>query len=129
MRFFSSFALRRFDEWEENANVLVVMDDPTFPGCVLDVKLIGVIAARQTEKGRSIRNDRLLAVPQTSVNKPRMRELRELGTVQLDQIEKFFASYNAAQGRRFEIIGRFGATKAEKLVERAISDYSSGAQR
>jgi inorganic pyrophosphatase len=108
-------------------DVLVVMDDPAFPGCVLGVKLIGVLAARQSEKGRSIRNDRLLAVPQTSVNKPRIRELRELGTEQLRQIERFFASYNEAQGRRFEVIGRFGSAKAEKLLERAISEYSSEA--
>ena len=63
--------------------MLVLMEEPTFTGCLVTVRLIGVIAARQTEKGRTIRNDRLVGVPQTPVNKPGMRSLRELGAARV----------------------------------------------
>src|SRR3954463_14122202 len=33
-------------------DVLVLMDEPAFPGCLLSARLIGVIEARQTEKGK-----------------------------------------------------------------------------
>jgi inorganic pyrophosphatase len=105
-------------------DVLVLMDEPTFCGCLVGVKLIGVIAARQTEKGRTIRNDRLIAVPETPANKPRMRRLADLGQPQLDEIEHFFVAYNEAEGRRFKPDGRFGPTKAEQLLRQAIARFT-----
>jgi inorganic pyrophosphatase len=109
-------------------DVLVVMDEPTFPGCLVTVRLIGVLAARQTEKGRSISNDRLVGVPQTPVNKAQARELAELGATCLEQIEHFFVSYNAAQGRPFKVTGRLGAKRAERMLTKAIEAGKSGAR-
>jgi inorganic pyrophosphatase len=86
--------------------------------------LIGLIAAKQTEKGKTIRNDRLLAVPQTSVNKPRIRRLTELGAAQLGDIEHFFIAYNEVEGRRFKPFGRLGPAKAEELLDQAIAQYA-----
>src|SRR6476661_1023701 len=43
-------------------DVLVIMDEPTFTGCVVPSRLLGVIEAEQTEDGKSERNDRLIAV-------------------------------------------------------------------
>lgn len=43
-------------------DVLVLGDEPTFPGCLVQVQLIGVIEAEQTEDGHTDHNDRLLAV-------------------------------------------------------------------
>ena len=102
-------------------DVLMVMDEPTFPGCLITARLIGVIVACQSEKGRTISNDRLIAIPQTPVNKPTLRELSELGTVWLEQIEHFFTSYNAAQNRRFAPWRRLGATHAERTLRRAVA--------
>ena len=109
-------------------DVLVVMDEPTFPGCLVTVRLIGVLAARQTEKGRSISNDRLVGVPQTPVNRAQARELAELGATCLGQIEHFFVSYNAAQARPFKVTGRLGATRAERMLTKAIEAGKSGAR-
>jgi inorganic pyrophosphatase len=101
-------------------DVLVLMEEPTFPGCLLTVKLIGVIAARQTEKGRTIRNDRLLACPQTAVNEPAFTHLKQLGTQRLAEMEQFFVTYNTLQGRRFEPIGRHGPREAQRLLDAAV---------
>ena len=87
--------------------------------------LIGVIVASQTEKSRTISNDRLIGVPQTIVNKPTIRNLLDLGTTQLQKIEHFFVSYNAAQNRRFEPLRRLGAAQAERILRRAIAAYGS----
>ena len=43
-------------------DVLLFMDEPTFPGCIVPAQLIGVLEAEQTEDGKTIRNDRLIAV-------------------------------------------------------------------
>src|SRR5579871_6578732 len=46
-------------------DVLVLMDEPTFPGCVVTSRLIGVLEAEQTEDGETVRNDRLIAMAVT----------------------------------------------------------------
>jgi inorganic pyrophosphatase len=43
-------------------DVLVLIDEPTFPGCQVECRLIGVIEAEQEQSGKKIRNDRLIAV-------------------------------------------------------------------
>ena len=43
-------------------DVLIVMDEPAFVGCLVSCRLLGVIEAKQTEEGRTERNDRLIAV-------------------------------------------------------------------
>ena len=47
-------------------DVLVLMDAPVFPGCIVPSRLVGVIEAEQTEDGKTERNDRLLAVAANS---------------------------------------------------------------
>ena len=42
-------------------DVLVLNDEPLFPGCVVRCTLIGVIEAKQRDKGHTNRNDRLIA--------------------------------------------------------------------
>src|ERR671933_2536230 len=47
-------------------DVLVLMDEPAFAGCLLTTRLIGVIEADQTEEGQTVRNDRLIGVAENS---------------------------------------------------------------
>jgi len=100
-------------------DVLVLTDAPLFVGCLVHVRLVGVIRATQTERGKSIRNDRLVASIETPVNKARYRELREVPRDTVREIEHFFRSYNEAQGRPFRVTGRGGAKAAEQLLKRA----------
>src|ERR1700758_2382069 len=43
-------------------DVLVLMDEPAFAGCVLKCRIIGVIEGEQGTKKTRIRNDRIVAV-------------------------------------------------------------------
>src|SRR3984957_6827944 len=43
-------------------DVLVLMDEPAFPGCLLKCRLIGVIEGEQGDKKEKVRNDRIVAV-------------------------------------------------------------------
>src|SRR5436190_19894984 len=57
-------------------DVLVLMDAPAYPGCIVPSRLIGVIEADQSEQGQTERNDRLLAVASNSGVHRSIRELR-----------------------------------------------------
>lgn len=98
-------------------DVLVLMDEPAFVGCVVPARLLGVIEGEQTEKGNTARKDRLIAV---AVNSPAHREFQSLKDVseqRLDEIEHFFISYNDAKGKKFHPLGRFGRERARALIE------------
>jgi inorganic pyrophosphatase len=97
-------------------DVLVLMDEPAFPGCVVRTRLVGVIEAEQTEKSETRRNDRLIAVAVESRDHRDVRSLDDLSRNTLDEIEHFFVSYNQIKGKRFEPLGRFGPERADALV-------------
>src|SRR5678809_1347778 len=74
-------------------DVLVLMDAPVFPGCIVPSRVIGVIEAEQTEDGRTERNDRVLAVAANSAAHRSIREISDLSQDLLAQVEHFFKSY------------------------------------
>jgi inorganic pyrophosphatase len=101
-------------------DVMLLMDEPAFPGCVVDARVIGVIEAEQTEDGKRWRNDRLIAVARESHLHRRIRSLRDLDSRLLDEIEQFFKSYNTMRGRKFKPLGRYGPGRAEVLVRKGL---------
>jgi inorganic pyrophosphatase len=101
-------------------DVLVLMDEPAFTGCLIPARLIGIIEANQTEKGKTNRNDRLIAVASNSHAHTGVRSLADLNKTLVDQMEHFFISYNEIKGKRFKPLGRFGPKKARKMVESSI---------
>ena len=107
-------------------DVLVIMEQPAFPGCVVSVRLLGVLEARQTEGRKRIRNDRLVAVAVTEENPSPLRSLGQLGRQQVHELEQFFVSYNALLGRRFEPLRRGGPARAQQLVRAAVRASREG---
>lgn len=107
-------------------DVLVLMDEPAFPGCLVPSRLVGVIEAEQTERdGKTERNDRLIAVAADSETHADIKSLNDLNETTVDQIEHFFISYNEAKGKKFKSLGRFGAIKAKKIVEAGMKSDKS----
>jgi len=108
-------------------DVLVLTEEPLFCGCLVSVRLLGVIEAEQTEKDETVRNDRLIGVLETAHNPPYARSLDELGEARLGEIEHFFISYNQAEGRQFKPLARRGPKAAEKLVKEGMKQFEQAA--
>jgi len=104
-------------------DVLVLQCPPTFVGCLVSVRLIGMLRARQTEKGRTVQNDRLIGAVETEVNPARLRDLDEVDESVLKAIEQFFENYNRAHGRRFRVTGRAGRKEAHRALKDGIAAY------
>ena len=100
-------------------DVLILSDEPTFPGCLIDCRLIGVIKAHQREQGKQSSNDRLIAVAEASVLYSGVRELSDLEPVVLKQIEDFFVNYQKVRNIEFEITGREGSQSAKEVLQAA----------
>ena len=100
-------------------DVLVLMDEPAFAGCLLTTRLIGVIEAEQTEHGETTRNDRLIGVAENSRDHRHIERLDDLNPNLLAEIEHFFVSYNTAKGKEFTIRARHGPDRARAIVVEA----------
>jgi inorganic pyrophosphatase len=97
-------------------DVLVLMDEPAFAGCLLSTRLIGVIEADQTEDGETTRNDRLIGVAAASRDHRDIERLDDLNPNLLAEIEHFFVSYNTVKGKAFTIRARHGPERAREIV-------------
>lgn len=101
-------------------DVLLLMEESAFAGCLVRARVIGVIEAEQTERdGETTRNDRLIAVASESRTHRDINSLRDLNDQLIAEIEHFFVSYNEIKGKEFAPLGRFGPERARKLVQEA----------
>ena len=93
-------------------DALVLTYEPTFPGCVIPARPVGVLQMRD-EKGL---DDKILSVP---VGDPRFEEIRDLDDLQphwLAEIENFFATYKTLEGTATELAGWLGAPDALRII-------------
>jgi inorganic pyrophosphatase len=110
------FVPETYAEDGDPLDVLVLMDEPTFPGCRVECSLIGVIEAEQEEDGEVHRNDRMIAVAKASELYAGIEDLSDLDSTILKQIEKFFVNYQAVRGVRVQVLDRKGADAAARAV-------------
>lgn len=101
-------------------DVLVLMDAPAHVGCQLDIRVVGVITARQTERGKTERNDRLLGVAIHSYQHEDIDSIDDVSKTLLSQVEEFFVSYNRQRGKQFKVTATSGPKKAIKLLKAGI---------
>jgi inorganic pyrophosphatase len=105
-------------------DILVLMDEPAFTGCLVATRLIGVIEAEQTERDAAReRNDRLIGVASNSRVQADVRTIEELSKNLLDEIEHFFVSYNVIKGKEFKPLGRFGPERARKIIMEGMESF------
>jgi inorganic pyrophosphatase len=101
-------------------DVLLMLEDSAPQGCVIRVRAIGAIEARQRDaKGEWVRNDRLIAVAVHAKLHADLRSIKELNPRILDEIEAFFRDYNEIEGREFEPLKRAGPNAALTLIQEA----------
>ena len=105
-------------------DVLVLMDFPVIPGCILKARLIGAIKADQKEKGKDwVRNDRLIAIAEHARSHQGVKKLEDLRPHLLNQITEFFVEYNKQDDKKFRPIGDCSADEAWKLLQRGVKQF------
>lgn len=93
-------------------DILVLVDAPSFPGCVMEVRPIGVLC--MVDQGKH--DEKILAVVE---NDPVYREIHDSSQVfphLLREIEHFFSIYKNLEGKKTEIAGWSGVDAARKII-------------
>jgi inorganic pyrophosphatase len=105
-------------------DVIVLMDEPAHVGCLLNVRLVGVVEIVQTEKGKQSKNDRVLAVAVRSFDYADVRSISDLQHSLVEQIKEFLALYNKNSGKQDEVKGVAGPERAMALLNSAIREFT-----
>lgn len=100
-------------------DVLLLMDVPAFPGCLVPSRLIGVIEGEQMDGKKKVRNDRLIAVAELSHTYKDWKRLKDLPKQFLTELEAFFVNYHNLEGKRYRLLGCKDAKVASALIKKA----------
>ena len=101
----------------ETVDVMVMVEESVFPGCLVRVRLLGVLTIRKTNGDPE---SKLLAVP---VSEPRFAEMRDIADVPrhlCEEIEHFFEVYKELEGSEIKSLGWEGAERAERVLEKVV---------
>jgi inorganic pyrophosphatase len=102
-------------------DILILMEHPTFQGCLIECRLLGVLEATQKEKGKKeTRNDRYIAVPADSIEYTKIKHLRQLEKYKLQDLIAFFEFYNKAEHKTFRVSAVHGPEKATEMIRKNI---------
>ncbi len=100
-------------------DVLLLMDEPAYPGVVVRSRLIGVIEGEQVDGKKKKRNDRLLAVAEANHLYANIRRWQDLPTTFLKELEEFFVNYHRLQGKKYRLLGCKNSAQAKRLIKQA----------
>jgi inorganic pyrophosphatase len=111
-------------------DILVLTPEPTFVGCLVHAKLLGVIEAEQTENGKTERNDRLIGVPlEAKSGKPSEGAIERFDAALAQRITDFFVAYNQLQGKRFKALRNAGPDRATSLIKSAMAQFRTRSRK
>lgn len=101
-------------------DALVVLEEPTFPGCHIHARPVGVFRMRDEEGA----DEKVLCVPSSDPRWNHVTDVSDLPEHELREIAHFFDIYKDLEpGKRTEAKGWSGREDAELVVERAKQRY------
>ncbi|MHA7127850.1 inorganic diphosphatase [Janibacter indicus] len=98
-------------------DALVLLDEPTWPGCLVRARPIGMFHMRDEAGG----DDKVLCVPAGDPRKEGIKELEDISEFWRLEIQHFFETYKDLEpGKSVEGAHWVGREEAEKTVTEAI---------
>jgi inorganic pyrophosphatase len=105
----------------DHLDILILMEEPTFPGCMIEAVPLGGLDMRD-EKGGDFK---VLAVPVGDPRYAHVRTIDALGTHWLREIETFFATYKLLEPKQTEVLGWHGAEEAWEQIRLGRERYAA----
>jgi inorganic pyrophosphatase len=100
-------------------DILVLMEQPTFPGCVIESRPIGLL--KMIDGGEQ--DDKILAVPVDDPKSNHIKNIEDLPESLLNEIVQFFQEYKRLEGKSTEVLGWEDYNEALKVVKHSIMLY------
>ena len=96
-------------------DVMIVVSEPTFPGCRIEVKPVALFRMRD-EKAE---DNKILCVPFSDPNWSHVEQLDDLPMTLRDEISHFFSIYKTPEWKVVKVDGWYQRDEAQESIERA----------
>lgn len=102
-------------------DVLVICNEPTFPGCIVPVRVLGYLT--MIDNGKT--DYKLITVPACDPRYDGITELEHLPAFTLKEISNFFANYKVLQGITVQVGDYFPRKDALRIIEECRKAYET----
>ena len=113
------FIPRTLHEDNDPLDILVRINEPTFPGCQITARPVGVL--KLLDRGEP--DDKILAVPSDDPFHREYFDIADLPQHYLKEVEHFFLIYKDLEGRRMQILGWEKSDVAVQIIQESIARY------
>ncbi|HRV90633.1 MAG TPA: inorganic diphosphatase [Anaerolineae bacterium] len=110
---------RTFYDDGDPLDIIVMINEPTFPGCVIEARPIGLF--KMLDQG--VADDKVLAVPATDPIFEDYQDIKDIPKHFLKEVAHFFEVYKDLEGKRTKPVGWEGADVAKSQINRAMGMY------
>jgi inorganic pyrophosphatase len=100
-------------------DILVMVNEPTFSGCLIEARVIGLF--RMIDRG--LNDFKVLGVPNTDPLFAEYQDLSDVANHFLREVEHFFATYKQLEGALVEPQGWEGAAQGTEEVRASVARY------
>jgi inorganic pyrophosphatase len=101
-------------------DVLVLMDEPAFPGCLLKCRPVGIIEGEQGKKKKAERNDRIVAIEQDNHSYAHIKHIEDLGKPFVEELEEFFVNYHELSRKKYRVLDIRGPSEASRRIREGM---------
>lgn len=105
----------------DHLDVLVIISEPAFPGCVMKVRPIGVLDMAD-DKGQDWK---IVAICDTDPRLTNVNSLEDLDEHHKNEISHFFEVYKQLENKEVEVKGWLGKDDAYKIIVTAMDKYQA----
>ena len=102
-------------------DILVLLVQPTFPGCLVEARPVGVLEMLD----QKVLDEKILAVAVSSPTHKQIREHTDLYPHVLREIEHFFSIYKELEGKKTEVRGWHGSAHAMQVIQKSQQRFST----
>lgn len=113
------FIPQSFFEDGDPMDILVIMNEATFPGCVIETRPLAMLKMVDRDEP----DYKILAVPSTDPNFAHYHDFKDIPAHFLKEVEHFFMTYKQLEGTLVESIGWVGTQEAKDEVLRSMQLY------
>ncbi len=106
----------------DHLDILVLVEEPTFPGCIIPARPIGGLDMSD-EKGSDFK---VLAVPLGDPRFEQVRSLDDIGDHWMREIETFFDTYKILEPKQTEVLGWHSVEETRLVIARCRESFRTG---
>ena len=97
-------------------DAMVIMEEPTFAGCLIKARPIGVLDMHDS----GAYDGKILCVPVADPRQMEISSIRQIAPTQLEDVAEFFRTYKSLEGRVIVIDGWRDVEAVEPLLQTCI---------